>query len=483
MKKPIIPISLTKLIFVIFSISLCYSCKTVTKNEVKPLPNFVIIFIDDMGYGDIGPFGSEVNSTPSLDRMAKEGMCFTSFYAAAPVCTPSRAALMTGCYPKRVGLATGSWSVVLFPKDTYGLNPDEITVAELLKEKGYATACFGKWHLGDQPEFLPTKHGFDTYFGIPYSNDMWPYQPPAKNWKHFPPPLPLLKNDTVVDLVENMDDQAQLCKLFTDATTDFIRKNKDHPFFVYLPHAFVHHPRNARKNFMDKAGSALDFDEEKMRTEAEYLIEQRTKAQIEEVDWSVGEILRTLRELGLEKNTMVLFTSDNGGARGCCNAPLRGGKGTTWEGGMRVPTIFWWPGTIPASTSCDEVASTMDVLPTIAKLVGSDIPNDRKIDGKNMVPLLMGTKDAKSSYKAFYYYKQDKLEAVRSGDWKLRVDGQLYNLKEDIGEQIDVANENLDVVERLNKALDEMRNDLDRDENCRPPGMNYNPQYLEMKSN
>ncbi len=446
------------------------------------LPNIVIIFIDDMGYGDIEPFGSTINETPQLSRMAEEGMCLTSFYSAAPVCTPSRAALMTGCYPKRVGLAKGSWSNVLFPKDSHGLNPEEITVAELLKQKGYATACFGKWHLGDQAEFLPTRHGFDTYYGIPYSNDMWPYQPPAKNWKHFPPPLPLVRNEEVVDLVENMTDQAQLCKLFTDATTDFIRKNKDVPFFVYLPHAFVHHPRNARKKFMDKAGDERSPDEQKMRTTPRYLMEQRTKAQIEEVDWSVGEILETLRELGLEKNTMVLFTSDNGGAGGCSNAPLRGGKGSTWEGGMREPTIFWWPGTIPANTSCDEIATTMDVLPTIAKLVGGDIPNDRRIDGNNIVSLLMGKKDAKSFYKAFFYYKGDKLEAVRSGDWKLR-NGELYNLREDIGEQKDVSNENKVIMERLNGYLDEMRNDLGTAENCRTPGINMNPQYLELKSN
>lgn len=472
-----------KIIQITLGLSALFLAPLTTLNAKKPpKPNFILINIDDLGYGDIGPYGSKLNSTPNLNRMAEEGMCFTSFYSAAVNCTPSRAALMTGCYPKRVGLAKGSWSGVLFPKDSYGINPIEITVAELLKQRGYATACFGKWHLGDQPEFLPTKHGFDTYYGIPYSNDMWPYQKSAKNWKHFPPPLPILRNEKVVDLVENMADQAQLCKLFTDATTDFIRKNKDIPFFVYLPHAFIHHPRNARKDFMDKAGDARDMDEEKMRSVVSYHIRQRTKAQIEEVDWSVGEILNTLRELGLEKNTMVLFTSDNGGAGGCSNAPLRGGKGSTWEGGMRVPAIFWWPGTIPANTSCDEIATAMDVFPTIAKLAGSDIPDDRRIDGKNIMQLLVGKKDAGSLYEAFFFYKQETLEAVRSGDWKLR-NGELYNLKEDIGEQKDVAEDNNEVIERLNKYLNEMRNDLGKAKNCRLPGINNNPQYLKMKSN
>jgi arylsulfatase A-like enzyme len=454
----------------------------VNKNNISPKPpNFVIIFIDDMGYGDIGPFGSRTNDTPHLNRMAEEGMRFTSFYSAGSVCTPSRAALMTGCYPKRVGLAKGTYRNVLFPKDSHGLNPKEVTIADILKQKHYKTACFGKWHLGDQPPFLPTKHGFDTFLGIPYSNDMWPHSPGAKGWRNFPPPLPVVKNEKVIDIVKNMDDQALLCKLFTDATTDFIKKNRDNPFFVYLPHAFIHQPRNSRKEFMDKAGEAKDMDELKMRTTNGYQTAQRTKAQIEEVDWSVGEILKTIRELGLEKNTMVLFTSDNGGSQGCSNAPLRGGKGTTWEGGMREPAIFWWPGTIPANTSCDEITSSMDVMPTIAKLAGGEIPKDRKIDGKNIGPLLIGEKGAKTLYKAFFYYKEDKMEAVRSGEWKLTIRGLLYNLKNDIGEQHDVAKDNLEVVEQLSRYIAEMKNDLDKLENCRPPGIVENPRYLEME--
>lgn len=423
-------------------------------------PNFVVIFIDDMGYGDIEPFGSTLNKTPHLNRMAAEGMKLTSFYVAAPVCTPSRAALMTGCYPKRVGLATGSWHVVLFPKDSHGLNPKEKTIARVLKDAGYATGCFGKWHLGDQPEFLPTNHGFDTYFGIPYSNDMWPPLPAAKRWKVFPPPLPVLRDTRVVDIVKDMDDQAQLCKRFTDEAVAFIRKNKDRPFFVYLPHAFVHGPRRARKEFMDKAGG------------------NATRAQIEEVDWSTGRILDAIRDLGLEGNTMVLFTSDNGGAGGCCNKPLRGGKGSTWEGGMREPTIAWWPGSIPANSTCDEIATTMDLLPTFARLAGAKAPDDRVIDGKDIAPLLLGQANAKSPHKAFFYYKQNDLQAVRSGEWKLHSNGQLYNLEKDIGEEQNVAGEHPDVAARLSKYLAECRADLDDPKNCRPVGKNMNPKYL-----
>jgi len=428
--------------------------------RARKKPNFVVIFIDDMGYGDIEPFGSTINKTPHLNRMAAEGMKLTSFYVAAPVCTPSRAALMTGCYPKRVGLASGSWHCVLFPKDPHGLNPKEITIAKVLKGAGYATGCFGKWHLGDQPEFLPTSHGFDTYFGIPYSNDMWPPLPAAKRWKVFPPPLPVLRDTKVVDIVKDMDDQAQLCKRFTDEAAAFIRKNKDRPFFVYLPHAFVHGPRKARKAFMDKAGG------------------NATRAQIEEVDWSTGQILDTIRKLGLAENTMVIFTSDNGGAGGCVSKPLRGGKGSTWEGGMREPTLAWWPGTIPAKSTCDEIATTMDLLPTFAALGGGKVPGDRVIDGKDIVPLLLGRANAKSPHKAFFYYWRNNLRAVRSGEWKLHTNGQLYNLKKDIGERKNVAKQNPDIVTRLRKYLDQCRADLDDPKNCRPVGKNMSPQYL-----
>ena len=443
-------------------------------------PNFVVIFIDDMGYGDIGPFGSTINKTPNLDRMADEGMRFTSFYVAAPVCTPSRAALMTGCYPKRVGLATGSWGCVLFPKDPHGLHPREITVAEVLRDAGYATGCFGKWHLGDQPEFLPTKQGFDTYFGIPYSNDMWPPHPPSAKWKNGVCPLPILRGDKVVDIVEDMEDQADLCKRFTDEAVAFIRRNRDKPFFVYLPHAFIHHPRAARREFLERTGVGDDteLDERKMIRQAKYMLKERTRAQIEEIDWSVGRILDTLRELSLAENTLVLFTSDNGGSLGCVNKPLRGGKGSTWEGGMREPTIAWWPGTVPAGSTCDEVATTMDVLPTFAKLGGGKTPDDRMIDGHDIAPLLRGETDAQSPWKAFFYYRGNRLAAVRCGRWKLHAGGALYDLEADIGETRNVAKDNPAIVKRLKQSLEACRADLDNPDNCRPVGRNANPEYL-----
>lgn len=430
------------------------------KTAAKQPPNIVVVFIDDMGYGDIEPFGSKLNKTPHLNRMAEEGLKFTSFYVPAPYCTASRAGLMTGCYPKRVGLAVGSWHKVLFPKDPNGLNPSEKTVAEVLKDAGYATGCFGKWHLGDQPEFLPNNHGFDSYFGIPYSSDMWPFQPGCKKWENGVPPLPIMRDTKVVDIVENMEDQAALCRQFTDEATAFIRKNKDTPFFVYLPHAFLHHPRSASKGFMEQAGNDV------------------TRAQIEEVDWSLGQILDTIQELGLAENTLVLFTSDNGGAGGCCNKPLRGHKGTTWEGGMREPTIAWWPGTVPANSVCDEISTAMDLLPTFAALTGGKVPDDRVIDGKDITPLFLTPKKATSPHEAFFYYNHNELKAVRSGQWKLHSNGQLYNLDKDIGEKQDVAKAHPEVVARLNKLLDACRADLDDPKNCRPVGKCPNPQYL-----
>ncbi len=415
-------------------------------------PNFVVIFIDDMGYGDIGPFGSKINRTPHLDRMAKEGRKLTSFYVASPVCTPSRAALMTGCYPQRVGLEKGSGHIVLFPGDHHGLNPKEITIAETLKSAGYATGCFGKWHLGDQPQFLPTAQGFDTYYGIPYSNDMWP---PLKRFKC--PDLPVLRDTEVVELIKDMDAQATLCKKFTNAATEFVRKNKNKPFFVYLPHAFVHGPRKASPEFMANAKT----------------VEQ---AQVEEVDWSVGQILKTLREEGLEKNTLVLFTSDNGPAGGLSAGPLRGRKGTAFEGGQREPTIVWWPGTVPAGTSSNELTTAMDLHPTFAKLAGEKMPTDRVIDGKDIAPLLLGKPGAKTPHDRFFYQQGGRLAAVRSGNWKLFVKGQLYNLKNDLAEKKNVAQANPAVVKRLRGLLADFRKDLAK--NSRPVGLAKNARTL-----
>ena len=415
-------------------------------------PNFVLIFIDDMGYGDIGPFGNKVNKTLHLDQMAKEGRKLTSFYVASPVCTPSRAALMTGCYPQRVGLERGSGHIVLFPGDHHGLNPKEITIAETLKSVGYTTGCFGKWHLGDQPQFLPTAQGFDTYYGIPYSNDMWPA---LRRFKC--PDLPVLRDTKVVELIKDMDGQATLCKKFTDAATRFIRKNKKKPFFVYLPHAFVHGPRKASPQFMAKAKT----------------VEQ---AQVEEVDWSVGQILKTLREEGLEKNTLVLFTSDNGPAGGLSAGPLRGRKGTAFEGGQREPTIAWWPETIPAGTASNELTTAMDLHPTFAALAGAKMPTDRVIDGKDVAPIILGKSGAKTPHDRFFYQQGGRLAAVRSGDWKLFVKGQLYNLKNDLAEKKNVAQASPEVVKKLRGLLADFQKDLAK--NSRPVGLAKNPRTL-----
>ena len=415
-------------------------------------PNLIVIFIDDMGYGDIGPFGSTKNETPHLDRMAKEGMKLTSFYVASPVCSPSRAALMTGSYPKRVGLAKGSDHIVLFPGDPHGLNPKEITIAEVLKDTGYATGCFGKWHLGDQPEFLPTSQGFDEYYGIPYSNDMWPG---LKRWKF--PHLPILRGTKVVDQVDDMDEQAELCRLFTEEAVKFIEKHKEEPFFVYLPHAFVHGPRKARPEFMAKAKTVEE-------------------AQVEEVDWSAGQILDAVRKAGIEKKTFVLFTSDNGGAGGLSSAPLRGGKGSAWEGGVREPTIAWWPGQVPAGSVCKEIASSMDLLPTFAKWAGGKVPDDRVIDGRDVGDLFLGKPGAKTPHDRFFYHQADNLRAVRSGPWKLFRNGPLYNLDEDLGEKKNLAAKRPGVVKRLKGYMNEFERDLKK--NSRPIGKVKKPRTL-----
>ena len=421
-------------------------------HPVMAKPNLIVIFIDDMGYGDIGPFGSTKNDTPHLDRMAKEGMKLTDFYVASPVCSPSRAALMTGSYPKRVGLAKGSGHIVLFPGDPHGLNPKEITIAEVLKNEGYATGCFGKWHLGDQPEFLPTSQGFNEYYGIPYSNDMWPG---LKRWKF--PHLPILRGTKVVDQVDDMDEQAELCRLFTEEAVKFIEKNKDGPFFVYLPHAFVHGPRKARPEFMAKAKTVEE-------------------AQVEEVDWSAGQILDAVRKAGIEKTTFVLFTSDNGGAGGLSSAPLRGGKGSAWEGGVREPTIAWWPGKVPAGSVCKEIASTMDLLPTFAKWAGGKVPKDRVIDGKDVGDLFLGKPGAKTPHDRFFYHQADNLRAVRSGPWKLFRNGPLYNLDKDLGEKKNVAAKHPEIVKRLTGYMNKFEQNIKK--NSRPIGKAKNPRTL-----
>ncbi len=415
-------------------------------------PNFIIIYCDDLGYGDIGCFGSRKHRTPNVDLMAAEGTRLTSFYVTSGVCTPSRSSLMTGCYPRRVNMHQDSGGLcVLFPVAEKGLNPEEITIADVLKAQGYATACIGKWHLGDQTEFLPTRQGFDYYYGIPYSNDMGT----SKNTNR--PPLPLLRNERVI---EAPVDQNTITKRYTEEAIRFITANRDKPFFIYLPHAMPHNPVHASDRFRGKSANEGYGDA------------------VEEIDWSTGEILAALEELDLDDNTLVLFTSDNGAAQrfGGGNAPLRGWKGSTWEGGQRVPCVIRWPGQIPAGVTCDELSTTMDLLPTFALLADTTPPGDRIIDGRDVWPLMSGEKGAKSPHEVFYYYQIDQLQAVRSGKWKLHlpldfkkrnwgepeidIPLQLYNLEADIGETTDVAADHPDVVKRLLDLAEKAREDL-----------------------
>ncbi len=470
-------------------------------------PNLVFINIDDLGYADIGPFGSTLNRTPHLDRMAKEGRRLTCFYAA-PVCSPSRSALMTGCYPKRVLPIPG----VLFPAAAAGLNPQERTVAEVLKDAGYRTACIGKWHLGDQPEFLPTAQGFDYYLGIPYSNDMGTAAEGSKSDLGAPlpktkpatsaaaskagqgedktgrkgmsqPPLPLVENDKVIARVKQ-DEQQAIVETYTTAAVKFIKANRDGPFFLYLPHSAVHFPLYPGKAWVGKSGRGLYSD------------------WVEEVDWSVGQVLDTLRDLRLDRNTLVIFTSDNGGTPRAVNAPLRGCKGSTWEGGMRVPAIAWWPGRIPAGTSTDEITGMFDILPTFAGLAGGQAPTDRKLDGLDISPVLFGAPGAKG-HADFCFFSGFNLQAVRSGPWKLHFGTpaagaagkaknkaaaspraqpaglQLFNLESDIGESKNVAEARPDVVRRLQALADAMHADLGTREagpGVRPLGRSADPQ-------
>ncbi len=421
--------------------------------EVRP-PNLVVIFCDNLGYGDIGCFGSKRNRTPHLDKMAEQGLRLTSFYAASGVCTPSRASLMTGCYPRRVNMEVDeNGTAVLRPVARKGLNPREITIAEVLKQQGYATACVGKWHLGDQPAFLPTRQGFDHYFGIPYSDDMTPR--PGRPW----PPLPLMLGEKVIEAPVERD---TLTRRLTEDVVKFIETNRQRPFFVYMPQAMPGSTKTAfaSEAFRGKSGNGTYGDS------------------IEELDWSTGEILSVLKRLGLDKNTLVVWTSDNGSVnrQHSSNLPLSGwGYGTT-EGSMRVPCIVRWPGKIPAGKSCDEVATTMDLLPTFARLAGGKPPSDRIIDGRDIWPLLAGEKNARSPHEAFYYYMMKQLHAVRSGKWKLFLplaakqtnlrgdkkasEARLYDLVADIGESKNLADQNPEVVKRLMLLADQAREDL-----------------------
>jgi len=470
--------------FGITSFSLIQYMKCSQNLEENNLPNFIIIFCDDLGYGDIGCFGSTLHRTPNIDQMANEGKKFTSFYVSSGVCTPSRSSLMTGCYPRRVNMHINATPAgknkmrqVLFPVAKKGLNPNEITIAEVLKQKDYATACIGKWHLGDQPEFLPTRQGFDYYFGIPYSNDM------GTNQFSTNPPLPLLQNEKVI---EAPADQNTLTKRYTEEAVKFITANRNKPFFLYLPHSMPHNPVHASETFRGRSANNGYGDA------------------VEEIDWSTGEILKTLRELNIDNKTLVIFTSDNGAAQrwGGNNAPLKGWKGSTLEGGMRVPCVMRWPGKIPAGKTCNELTTTMDLMPTLAKLAGTDEPKDRIIDGRNIWPLMAGQQGVKSPHKVFYYYQKAQLQAVRTRQWKLYLPldewqiyvarditqkhkSELYDLENDVSETNNVAAEHPDIVKKLLEYAGLARQDIGdmnrEGMNQRPAGMVVTPRPLVME--
>ncbi len=443
-------------------------------------PNIVVIFIDDLGYADIEPFGCKAYATPNLTRMARQGRRFTDCVVSSAVCSSSRAALLTGCYHQRIGI-----DGALGPSSEIGLSDRETTLAELCRSQGYATACFGKWHLGHHPKFLPTNHGFDRYFGIPYSNDMWPLHPDfLARQKQDPsakspwPPLPLLRSERageieVVNANMQPDDQKRMTRQFTEHAIQFIREKAERPFLVYLPHPMVHVPLYVSPEFEGRSKAGLFGDA------------------MLEVDWSVGEILRTLDELNLSENTLVIFTSDNGpwlsyGDHAGSAAPLREGKGTMFEGGCRVPTLMQWIGTIPAGTTCDHLISTMDIVPTVARLIGAPLPQ-HKIDGRDIGPLLRGEPNSVSPHDSLYlYYNPQSLHAIRTPRWKLhlphpyrtlsgRVGGRdgrpvnydqttielsLFDMSVDRSETTDVKDQHPEVVTRLLEVAQRARQEL-----------------------
>lgn len=432
-----------------------------TLGNAQSKPNFILIFTDDQGYGDLGCFGSETIRTPHLDRLAKEGRKFTSFVSASSVCTPSRAALLTGSYPKRVGLHQG----VLFPQSTTGLHPDEYTIADHLKKQGYATACFGKWHLGHHRETLPRQLGFDTYFGIPYSNDMNHPDNQGKPkggpdgmdllWNHPESTLtkwktPLIENEEIIELPV---DQRTITRRCTDRGVTFIQENQDRPFFLYLPYTMPHIPLYVPDDVRDPDPKRAYINT------------------IEHIDTEIGRIVKTLYNLNLAKNTYVIFTSDNGPwlnfkHHGGSAGPLRAGKMTPFEGGHRVPAIFWAPGRIPANTETDALASTIDLLPTIAALTGTPLPGDRAIDGLDISPLLTGDAGTPSPREEFVYYdKNGNLVGLRQGDWKFleitprgikEPETMLFNLATDLGEKNNLATEKPERVENLRQRMNEL---------------------------
>ena len=429
-------------------------------------PNIVLIHLDDMGYGDLSLTGATGFKTPNIDRLGHEGLFFTHYYSPQAVSSASRAGLLTGCYPNRIGFAGA-----LGPNSTIGISDNELTIAQILKQRGYATAAYGKWHLGMQNQFLPTNKGFDEFYGIPYSNDMWPNHPTGTY-----PGLPYFKNEDVINPNVTPEDQEQFTTDFTIHTVDFIKRNGDNPFFVYLAHPMPHVPLYVSEKFKGKSEQGLYGDV------------------MMEIDWGVGEIIRSLEETGLIENTIVIFTSDNGpwinyGNHAGSTGGLREGKGTTFEGGQRVPCLMMWKGVIPEGSISNSLASGIDILPTLAEIANAPLPTN-KIDGVSLLPILKGDLDAKPRETFLYYYRTNSLQAIRHGNWKLvfphpgrtyqnfepGVDGQpgevdqnfnhpggLYDLRRDPGERYDLSEYHPDIVDKLNNIANEAREDLGDD--------------------
>lgn len=442
----------------------------------KEQPNVVVIFMDDMGYGDLECYAGTPWHTPNINRLASQGMRFTYFYVAQAVCSASRAALLTGCYSNRVGIHGA-----LFPASPIALNPDEETIAEILKKQGYRTGMVGKWHLGSKKPYLPLQQGFDEYLGLPYSNDMWPVHYDGKPYTDTSrprskyPPLPLIDGNETVKTIRTLDDQAQLTTLYTERACSFIKKNKERPFFLYLAHSMPHVPIAVSSKYAGKSREGLFAD------------------LMMEIDWSIGEVLKALDEAGVSKNTLVIFTSDNGpwlsyGNHAGNTGGLREGKGTSWEGGIRVPCIMRWPGKIPAGTVCNKMAATMDLLPTIAGFCGASLPA-RKIDGVDLKGLLLNEPGAQPRNELITYYQMNSLQAVHKGHWKLVFPHQyrtykqnlpgydgfpgpqpnasatlaLYDLSRDPGETLDVKEHFPEVVKELQALADKYRQELGDD--------------------
>ncbi len=439
--------------------------------------NIILINVDDMGYSDLGCYGSSLNKTPNIDKLAEDGMRFTDFYAAAPLCTPSRGGMMTGSYPKRIDFAKFNiydfndeehifqTHGVLFPGQPEGLNPSERTIASVLKEAGYRTKIIGKWHLGDQPEFSPLNYGFDEYLGLPYSNDMG-LSPDFGAWSKHPKlehvPLPLMEGNEVI---EEQPDTSYITELYTNTAVKFIRENKDNPFFLYFAHMYVHFPLYPRERFMKESKNG------------------RMGAALAEVDWSVAAIVYELERLGLTDDTLILLVSDNGGGKHSQNLPLRGFKATCWEGGQRVNCIARWPNKISPGSISNSITSMLDFMPTFAEIADVELDDGVIRDGFSMMPHFINPETAESQYEAFYYYDQDVLTAIRIGDFKYHVlSGELYNLRSDIGESNNVADDNTEMVKTFIRYAEQARKDMGdgeiAGENCRAKGFVKNSKPL-----